>query len=93
MFVRYNRQLAAKYAMDWAESRNPQYKDYEKWGGDCTNFVSQCLHAGGIPFDHNGNNILKQVENTETKTVAGNGTVQYTDLPAYFGIMLMSFNL
>ena len=35
--------------------------------------------------DENGNNILKQVENTETKTVAGNGTVQYTDLPAYFG--------
>ena len=35
--------------------------------------------------DENDNNILKQVENTETKTVAGNGTVQYTDLPAYFG--------
>ncbi|MFQ7119846.1 MAG: amidase domain-containing protein [Intestinibacter sp.] len=21
-------------------------------GGDCTNYVSQCVHAGGIPFDH-----------------------------------------
>ena len=35
--------------------------------------------------DENDNNILKQVENTETKTVEGNGTVQYTDLPAYSG--------
>ena len=50
MFVRYNRELAVKYATDWAQDRNPNYKDYEKWGGDCTNFVSQCLHEGGIPF-------------------------------------------
>lgn len=56
----YNRKLAAEYAMKWALSSNPAYKNYENWGGDCTNFISQCLHEGGIPFDHNGNNILKQ---------------------------------
>lgn len=59
-FVRYDRISAVKYATKWALSRNPSYKDYEQWGGDCTNFVSQCLHAGGIPFDNIGNNILKQ---------------------------------
>ena len=58
--VSYNRESAAKYAMKWALSRNSAYRDYEEWGGDCTNFISQCVHAGGIPFDHNGNNILKQ---------------------------------
>ena len=59
-FIKYNREEATKYATKWALSRNPAYKDYEKWGGDCTNYVSQCVHAGGIPFDHEGNNILKQ---------------------------------
>lgn len=43
----YNRKKAAEYAHKWAFSRNPAYYDYEKIGGDCTNFVSQCLFAGG----------------------------------------------
>ena len=33
------------------------YHDYEKYGGDCTNFISQCLHAGEIPFDESGRDI------------------------------------
>ena len=59
-FTKYNREAAAQYAMKWALSRNTAYRDYENWGGDCTNFISQCVHAGGITFDHDGNNILKQ---------------------------------
>lgn len=59
-FTKYDRRSAAKYAMKWALSSNPAYKNYEAWGGDCTNFISQCVHAGGIPFDHNGNNILRK---------------------------------
>ena len=35
------------YARKWAFSRNPAYYDFEDIGGDCTNFVSQCLYAGG----------------------------------------------
>lgn len=35
------------YARKWAFSRNPAYYDFESIGGDCTNFVSQCLYAGG----------------------------------------------
>ena len=27
-------------------SRNPAYYDFEKIGGDCTNFASQCIYAG-----------------------------------------------
>lgn len=42
----YDRAAAVAYARRWAMSRNPQYYDYEKLGGDCTNFVSQCLFAG-----------------------------------------------
>jgi hypothetical protein len=42
----YNRQKAVEYAHRWAFSRNPQYYDFENLGGDCTNFISQCLYAG-----------------------------------------------
>ena len=42
----YNRQKCIEYANQWALSRNPKYYDYEKIGGDCTNFASQCIYAG-----------------------------------------------
>ena len=35
-----------EYAKKWALSRNPKFYDYEKIGGDCTNFASQCIYAG-----------------------------------------------
>ena len=44
--MRYNRQNAANYARKWALSRNPVYYNYDYLGGDCTNFISQCLYAG-----------------------------------------------
>lgn len=40
---------AINYAADYARTSNPRYKDYSDDGGDCTNFVSQVLFAGGIP--------------------------------------------
>ena len=42
----YNREAAVSYARKWAYSRNPTYYDFEKIGGDCTNFASQCIYAG-----------------------------------------------
>lgn len=42
----YDRESAVRYAHEWAYRRNPAYYDYEKIGGDCTNFVSQCIFAG-----------------------------------------------
>lgn len=42
----YNREKAVSYAHAWAYSRNPQYYDFDKIGGDCSNFVSQALYAG-----------------------------------------------
>lgn len=42
----YNRIAAVAYAHQWAYGRNPQFYDYEKIGGDCSNFASQCLFAG-----------------------------------------------
>lgn len=43
----YNREAAVQYAEKWAKARNPRYYNFDKIGGNCTNFISQCLHAGG----------------------------------------------
>ena len=47
----YDRDRAVSYAKQYATVRNLQYPYY---GSNCMNFVSQCMHAGGIPYDHTG---------------------------------------
>ena len=42
----YDEAAAVAYAKRWALLRNPAYLDFHGLGGDCTNFVSQCLYAG-----------------------------------------------
>ncbi|MGN0814978.1 MAG: amidase domain-containing protein [Candidatus Coproplasma sp.] len=44
--IPYDRQAAVNYARIWAFSRNPAYYNFDKIGGDCTNFASQCIFAG-----------------------------------------------
>jgi|SRR5699024_9402362 len=43
----YDRQRAINYAEKWWNSYNP---DFPKFSVDCTNYVSQCLYAGGAPM-------------------------------------------
>lgn len=43
----YDRRQAVQYAERWWNSYNPAYKKFEN---DCTNYISQCLHAGGGPM-------------------------------------------
>lgn len=47
MIKPYNRLDAVSYAQKWALSKNPQFYHFGGIGGDCTNFISQCLLAGG----------------------------------------------
>ena len=42
----YNRLDAIAYAKKWALRRNDKYFNFDSIGGDCTNYVSQCLYAG-----------------------------------------------
>lgn len=44
----YDRERAVEYARKWALSRNPLFFDFTGGGGNCTNFVSQCLLAGSL---------------------------------------------
>jgi len=45
----YNRAKVKRYAELWWNRYNPVYPKFDV---NCTNFVSQCLHAGGLPIEH-----------------------------------------
>ena len=47
----YNRQKAIEYAYQWWNKRNPLFFNFDGYGGDCTNFISQCLFYGGIEMN------------------------------------------
>lgn len=42
----YDRNKAVEYAIKYATTRNPKYYNFDKIGGNCTNYASQCLYAG-----------------------------------------------
>ncbi len=45
----YDVTAAVKYSDKYVLKYNSNYFNFDPWGGDCANFVSQCLNAGGIP--------------------------------------------
>ena len=52
----YNRVAVYEYAKMWAYGRNPKYYNFDPVGGDCTNFVSQCIYAGCKQMNYDRNN-------------------------------------
>lgn len=69
----YDRDKAVKYANDNARGGNPGYEIFSKVvdgkyvnGGDCTNYISWCLNAGGwIPVSSNTNGALNWFYNSQ----------------------------
>lgn len=47
----YRRQDAVLYADRWWDDFNPEFAAFEV---DCTNYISQCLFAGGAPINYTG---------------------------------------
>ncbi len=47
----YDREAAVAYARRWAYGFNPDFYNFNDIGGDCTNFASQCLYAGGLEMN------------------------------------------
>ena len=47
----YDRERARAYAERWAFGRNPLFTDFSGIGGNCTNFVSQCVYAGSCQMN------------------------------------------
>jgi hypothetical protein len=76
--VFYMRNAAYGYANQWYGARNPHYSDYTGSGGDCANFVSQCLIAGGVSLwqgtDGAGYGVYPD---TDRPTTYSNGTMPY----------------
>lgn len=52
--AKYDRIRATRYADVWWDGSNPRYP---KLSDDCTNFISQCLYAGGIPMTKQGDKV------------------------------------
>lgn len=58
----YDREAAVAYADQWIEERSGDWADYTGSGGNCQNYASQVLYAGGIPWTSRG-------------TISGSGTM------------------
>lgn len=46
----YDRDAVINYALEWYNKYNPDYPNFSS-SGDCANFVSQCLKAGGFQMN------------------------------------------
>ena len=48
----YEREKALAYAERYAFSQNEIFGDFRGIGGNCTNFVSQCVYAGSCKMNY-----------------------------------------
>ena len=48
----YNRENAVAYAKKFAFSQSSQFANFAGIGGNCTNFVSQCIYAGSCEMNY-----------------------------------------
>lgn len=69
----YDRQGALDYADAYAMERNLDWADYSFVGGNCQNYVSQCLLAGGIPMDTAGDAVWKWYGSTPSSSTRAEG--------------------
>ena len=45
MLSKLRRPQSRRIRGKWATRRNPKYYNFDKLGGDCTNFISQCIRG------------------------------------------------
>ena len=69
----YDWQAALAYADEYAMDRNGAWTDYSSVGGNCQNYVSQCLLAGGIPMDISGSAVWKWYGSTPSNSARAEG--------------------
>ena len=60
--------------MAWVEARNSaSWPSYDRNGGNCANYTSQCMLAGGIPMDYFGTSQWKWFGSTPNTAQAATG--------------------
>ncbi len=69
----YDREAAIAYARQYVGRRNESWYDYSDEGGNCQNFASQCIFAGGIPMDVAGDQKWKWYSNGVNGTASAWG--------------------
>lgn len=76
----YNRIKAVNYAVNYAVVPNSSYRYFAVQGsngGDCTNFTSQCLRAGGAPLIFSGRNQWWYNQNASSVSWAVAGSLYW----------------
>lgn len=84
---KYDRKDALTYAKKYVLNKNDKWMDYASIGGNCQNYASQVLHAGGIPMDTYGNSSL-QWKHYDSKIDESNNksgrSSSWTTVPAFY---------
>lgn len=80
----YNRDKAYNYAMKWTINRNPDWTKYDDYGGNCQNYASQVLIAGGIPMDNTYPGIWKWYGHTPNNSSSKTGRSASWTVVDYF---------
>ena len=92
----YDRQRAVDYAQHWWNERNynGRYLAYDDFGGNCQNFASQCLYAGGIRMDHTGtidNQWKFYSEVLNSKQAASGRSYSWTGVDMFYSYAVASY--
>lgn len=69
----YDRNSAYIYLEKYALTRNSDYFNFDVYGGNCQNYASQTIHAGGIPMDETGSYKWKYYGSLVDETAAEKG--------------------
>lgn len=88
----YNRDKALNYALEYSRERNDEWTNYNELGGNCQNYASQVLYAGGIPMDTIGNialqwkhynSIVDTSNNEKGRSYSWTGTTNFYEYARY----------
>ncbi|MBQ3008963.1 MAG: amidase domain-containing protein [Oscillospiraceae bacterium] len=85
----YDRDAAVAYAKEWCDERNYNGKwlAYDLFGGNCQNFASQCIYAGGIDMDSRGDSTCQwkfYSEVLNTKASAWGRSYSWTGVDPFY---------
>ena len=92
----YDRDRAIAYAQKWWNTRNytDRYLAYDEFGGNCQNFASQCLYAGGMDMDYTGahDNQWKFYDETlNNRATASGRSYSWTGVDMFYSYALISY--
>jgi hypothetical protein len=74
--IPFDREKAIEYARRWALDRNSNFYNFDDIGGDCTNYISQILLAGGCRMDKSSSLYGWYYNNTNDKSPSWTGVEQ-----------------